>query len=173
MGQTRGFRIGRKLVQLWNSACESKNQTPRYTRLNPSNHSSCCYNNHNRRHTWVTTLKRKLKKNPLKMDSSKMGKTLLSGFVKREIREEGSVCKGKTIPKGYLVVYAGQRDDDHRFLVPVVYCNHPLFGKLLEEAEEEYGYNSSGGLIIPCGVPEFECVKTKIASESCRGLKKR
>lgn len=69
------------------------------------------------------------------------------------------------VPKGHLAVYVGQKDADFcRVLVPVIYFNHPLFGELLREAEEEFGYDHPGGITIPCGVSEFERVKTKIAA---------
>lgn len=69
------------------------------------------------------------------------------------------------VPKGHLAVYVGQKDADFcRVLVPVIYFNHPLFGELLREAEEEFGYDHPGGITIPCGVSEFERVKTRIAA---------
>ena len=77
------------------------------------------------------------------------------------------------VPKGYLAVYVGQKDGEEfrRVVVPVVYFNHPLFGELLREAKEEFGYHHPGGITIPCPVTEFERVKTRIASGSgCRRL---
>ncbi|XP_057433689.1 auxin-responsive protein SAUR36-like [Lotus japonicus] len=66
-----------------------------------------------------------------------------------------------------LAVYVGQKDGEfHRVLVSVVYCNHPLFGDLLREAEREYGFHHPGGITIPCRVTEFERVKTRIESGS-------
>jgi hypothetical protein len=35
-------------------------------------------------------------------------------------------------------------------LVPVIYFNHPLFGELLREAEEEFRHQHQGGITIPC-----------------------
>ncbi|KAL4362196.1 hypothetical protein GQ457_04G032460 [Hibiscus cannabinus] len=73
----------------------------------------------------------------------------------------------REIPKGHLAVYVGEKDGEfHRVLVPVIYFNHPLFGELLRGAEEEYGFNHNGGITIPCGVSEFETVKTRIAAGS-------
>lgn len=69
------------------------------------------------------------------------------------------------VPKGHMAVYVGQKDGDfHRVLVPVFYFNHPLFGELLREAEEEFGFNQPGGITIPCRFAEFERVKTRIAA---------
>lgn len=71
------------------------------------------------------------------------------------------------VPKGHLVVYVGEKEDDaHRYLVPVIYFNHPLFGELLKGVEEEYGYDHPGRIQIPCQVSEFENVRTRIAGGS-------
>ncbi|GJY59808.1 auxin-responsive protein SAUR36-like protein [Tanacetum coccineum] len=65
-----------------------------------------------------------------------------------------------------MAVYVGQKDGDFkRVLVPVLYINHPLFGQLLREAEEEYGHDHAGGITIPCRFSDFENVKTRIAAE--------
>ncbi|XP_057437261.1 auxin-responsive protein SAUR36 [Lotus japonicus] len=71
------------------------------------------------------------------------------------------------VPKGHLAVYVGEEDGElHRVLVPVIYFNHPLFGELLKEAEDEFGFHHHGGITIPCRVTEFERVKTRIAAGS-------
>lgn len=77
-----------------------------------------------------------------------------------------------SVPKGYLAVYVGQKEeggDFQRVLVPVPYCNHPLFSELLREAEEEYGYSHQGGITIPCGVSEFQQVQNRISAAGCGG----
>ncbi|KAL2892461.1 Auxin-responsive protein SAUR36 [Bienertia sinuspersici] len=78
-------------------------------------------------------------------------------------------------PKGHLAVYVGPTKEEEgglarakRVVMPVIYINHPLFQKLLEEAEEKYGFDHSGGITIPCPVSEFEKVKTRIASGRAR-----
>lgn len=64
-----------------------------------------------------------------------------------------------------MAVYVGQKDGVfQRVLVPVIYFNHPLFGDLLREAEEEYGFAHPGGITIPCRISEFERVQTRIAA---------
>lgn len=70
------------------------------------------------------------------------------------------------VPKGHLAVYVGRRSGElRRVLVPVVYFNHPLFGDLLREAEEEFGFSHrGGGITIPCEVSEFERVKSQVAA---------
>lgn len=81
-------------------------------------------------------------------------------------RLENPVVEKKfVVPKGKMAVYVGQKDGEFtRVLVPVIYINHPLFGQLLREAEEEYGHDHAGGITIPCRFSEFENVKTRIAA---------
>ncbi|XP_057499827.1 auxin-responsive protein SAUR36-like [Actinidia eriantha] len=84
-----------------------------------------------------------------------------------------SLDKAEAVPKGRLAVYVGQKDGGfHRVVVPVVYFNHPLFGELLREAEDEFGFNHPGGITIPCRISDFERVQTRIAAtgKSCRKL---
>ncbi|XP_039035814.1 auxin-responsive protein SAUR32-like [Hibiscus syriacus] len=46
------------------------------------------------------------------------------------------------VPKGCLAVNVGSEgEEQQRFVVPVMYFNHPLFMQLLKEAEEEYGFD--------------------------------
>ncbi|KAL4389548.1 hypothetical protein AHAS_Ahas03G0056100 [Arachis hypogaea] len=62
--------------------------------------------------------------------------------------------KNNDVPKGYLAVYVG--DKMKRILIPISYLNQPLFQELLNQAEEEFGYDHpNGGLTIPCGEDEF------------------
>ncbi|XP_057750285.1 indole-3-acetic acid-induced protein ARG7-like [Arachis stenosperma] len=65
-----------------------------------------------------------------------------------------SASKGTNVPKGYLAVYVG--DKMRRFVIPVCYLNQPSFQELLNQAEEEFGYDHpTGGLTIPCSEDEF------------------
>ncbi|KAL5183815.1 Auxin-responsive protein SAUR36 [Glycine soja] len=69
------------------------------------------------------------------------------------------------LPKGHLAVYVGESEDEkQRVLVPVTYFNHPLLGKLLEDAEKVYGFDHPGVITIPCRVSEFERVQKIIAT---------
>ncbi|GLJ10523.1 hypothetical protein SUGI_0129740 [Cryptomeria japonica] len=54
------------------------------------------------------------------------------------------------VPEGHLAVYAGFGCEIKRFIVPAVYFNHSLFRPLLDKVEEEFGFNNSGPILIPC-----------------------
>ncbi|KAG2395378.1 Auxin-responsive protein [Vigna angularis] len=69
------------------------------------------------------------------------------------------------VPKGCLAIKVGQGEDQQRFVVPVMYFNHPLFMQLLKEAEEEYGFDQKGTITIPCHVEQFRNVRGIIDSE--------
>ncbi|KAB5524059.1 hypothetical protein DKX38_021808 [Salix brachista] len=72
----------------------------------------------------------------------------------------------KDIPKGCLAVMVGQGEEQQRFVIPVIYINHPLFMDLLKEAEEEYGFDQQGPITIPCHVEEFRNVQGMIEEEN-------
>ncbi|KAK1434826.1 hypothetical protein QVD17_00580 [Tagetes erecta] len=55
---------------------------------------------------------------------------------------------------GSLAVYVGP--ERHRFIIPTRLVNLPVFSSLLNKAEEEFGFQTSGGLIIPCDVNFFQ-----------------
>ncbi|CAL5212557.1 unnamed protein product [Lathyrus oleraceus] len=68
-------------------------------------------------------------------------------------RTQGST-KGSEVPKGYLAVYVG--DKMARFVIPITYLNQSLFQEVLNQAEQEFGYDHPmGGLTIPCSEDEF------------------
>ncbi|KAJ6851249.1 uncharacterized protein M6B38_261260 [Iris pallida] len=70
-------------------------------------------------------------------------------------------------PKGCMAVRVGRREEEQeRFVVPVVYLNHPLFLGLLKEAEEEYGFEHAGAITIPCHVEHFRHVRGIIDRDS-------
>ncbi|KAI3705868.1 hypothetical protein L1987_76117 [Smallanthus sonchifolius] len=64
--------------------------------------------------------------------------------------------KMMNIPKGCMIVTVGHEDEEQkRFVIPVMYVNHPLFMELLKEAEDEYGFHHQGPINIPCHVKDF------------------
>ncbi|KAH9317690.1 hypothetical protein KI387_019459 [Taxus chinensis] len=68
--------------------------------------------------------------------------------------------------KGFLPLYVGAQGEElQRCVVPVEYINHPLFRKLLNEAEEEYGFDQRAAITIPCQVSELQYVQEVIHKE--------
>lgn len=67
------------------------------------------------------------------------------------------------VPKGFLAVYVGP--ELRRFIIPTSYLSHSLFKMLLEKAAEEFGFDQSGGLTIPCEIETFKyllkCIETQ------------
>ncbi|VFQ66114.1 unnamed protein product [Cuscuta campestris] len=72
----------------------------------------------------------------------------------------------KDVPRGCVAVMVGQGREQQRFVIPVIYVNHPLFLSLLKEAEEEYGFSHNGPITIPCHVAEFRQVEGIIHKET-------
>ncbi|CAA7040637.1 unnamed protein product [Microthlaspi erraticum] len=64
------------------------------------------------------------------------------------------------VPKGCLAVKVGHGEEQERFVIPVLYFNHPLFGQLLKEAEDEFGFAQKGTITIPCHVEEFRTISS-------------
>jgi SAUR family protein len=58
------------------------------------------------------------------------------------------------VPAGHVAVCVGT--SCRRFVVRATYLNHPVFKKLLVQAEEEYGFANQGPLAIPCDESLFE-----------------
>ncbi|KAM3231368.1 hypothetical protein ACQJBY_061505 [Aegilops geniculata] len=57
------------------------------------------------------------------------------------------------VAAGCFSVYVGAERE--RFVVRTDCANHPLFRRLLDAAEREYGYASQGPLALPCDVGTF------------------
>lgn len=89
---------------------------------------------------------------------------ILEGYKKGiEYYDSG---RSSNVPKGFLAVYVGEGQEHHRFEVPVPYFNHPLFGELLKEAEDKYGFDQRGALNLPCKLSQFEKVQSLIRWDS-------
>ncbi|KAL9679435.1 hypothetical protein QQ045_017297 [Rhodiola kirilowii] len=73
------------------------------------------------------------------------------------------------VKKGCVAVQVGSEDEDggfQRFVIPISYLYHPLFKKLLERAQEVYGYHTAGPLKLPCLVDDFVHLRWQIERES-------
>jgi SAUR family protein len=85
----------------------------------------------------------------------------LQSILRASVTARHAVSKSAEVPKGYVVVYVGEKQK--RFVVPISYLNQPLFQDLLNQAEEEFGYDHpTGGLSIPCNEVVFECITSRL-----------
>ncbi|PWA51161.1 small auxin-up RNA [Artemisia annua] len=76
--------------------------------------------------------------------------------------------KNKLTPEGCFPVYVGL--EKQRFNIKTKYANHPLFTMLLEDAENEYGYNSNGPICLPCDVDLFYKVLAEMEANEVQPL---
>lgn len=67
------------------------------------------------------------------------------------------------VPEGYLAVYVGSQER-RRFVIPTTYLSSRVFGRLLEKAEEEFGFDQRGALTIPCDISVFESALTRLST---------
>ncbi|KAK9164423.1 hypothetical protein Syun_005325 [Stephania yunnanensis] len=75
----------------------------------------------------------------------------------RRWRSKASMAAGRIpsdVPAGHVAVTVGRASK--RFVVRATYLNHPVFKRLLVQAEEEYGFAHHGPLSIPCDESVFE-----------------
>nr|XP_012573099.1 auxin-induced protein 15A-like [Cicer arietinum] len=73
-----------------------------------------------------------------------------------------AASKDVNMPKGYFAVYVGETQK--RFVIPISYLNQPSFQNLLDQAEEEFGYDHPmGGLTIPCSEDVFQHITSSLA----------
>ncbi|KAF5743673.1 hypothetical protein HS088_TW08G00258 [Tripterygium wilfordii] len=72
---------------------------------------------------------------------------------REEDKKKTKKRKVEVAPEGCFAVYVGA--EKQRFIIKTEFANHPLFKMLLENAESEYGYDSSGPILIPCNVDLF------------------
>jgi len=68
------------------------------------------------------------------------------------------------VPEGCLAVYVGP--DMRRFVIQASFLYNPLFRELLRRSEEEYGFETEGGLRIPCEAGEFEKLLRQMENEA-------
>uniref|UniRef100_A0ACD5UCJ3 Uncharacterized protein n=1 Tax=Avena sativa TaxID=4498 RepID=A0ACD5UCJ3_AVESA len=142
-----GFRLGRKLLSAWRWAlCGRRRRRGGYLRLTTSCPSEEDHRSPKKElppvFRWGQSLARRL------------------SFGRRDSEKllgEAAAAAAKT-PKGQVAVYVGGGGPGEplRYVVPVVYFNHPMFGELLREAEEAFGFHHPGGITIPCAVARFE-----------------
>ncbi|XP_071697478.1 auxin-responsive protein SAUR21-like [Rutidosis leptorrhynchoides] len=85
-------------------------------------------------------------------------------ILKRSFSNGCSTSTTMNIPKGHFAVYVGEQEKK-RFVVHVSLLSQPTFQELLNQAEEEVGYNHSmGGLTIPCNEDVFTDVASHLGA---------
>lgn len=85
---------------------------------------------------------------------------------RRKARIAAAKSAPSDVPAGHVAICVGS--SCRRFIVRATYLNHPIFKKLLVQAEEEYGFSNQGPLAIPCDESFFEEV-LRVVSRSESG----
>ncbi|CAL5030794.1 unnamed protein product [Urochloa decumbens] len=151
-----GFRLGRKLLGLWRWAlCGRSRRRRGYLRLQQrcaAGTGDCGERAASNKLPPVLRWGRSLARRLSRLGWRAGGRRALGGVGVGGDVEEPEV----TTPKGKVAVYVGGGEASLRYVVPVVYFNHPMFGELLREAEEEFGFHHPGGITIPCPAARFE-----------------
>lgn len=75
-------------------------------------------------------------------------------LVKKESFGEIEEGLPMDVPKGHFAVYVGENRT--RYIVPISHLSNPQFQRLLQQAEEEFGFDHGTGLSIPCHEEVFE-----------------
>ncbi|ESQ51280.1 hypothetical protein EUTSA_v10017524mg [Eutrema salsugineum] len=114
----------------------------------------------------------------IKVDSSKKkmgGIEKLKNVVERLVQikgfspkkpcsdEYGRASVPKDVKEGHFAVIAvdGYYEPTQKFVVPIMFLEHPMFRKLLERAEEEYGFDHEGALMVPCRPSHLRTILTE------------
>ncbi|XLR56001.1 hypothetical protein HN51_010325 [Arachis hypogaea] len=75
------------------------------------------------------------------------------GPIRKQWHVGDHMQKGPMFQKAIL---QSMGDKMRRFVIPVCYLNQPSFQELLNQSEEEFGYDHpTGGLTIPCSEDAF------------------
>ncbi|KQJ83803.1 auxin-responsive protein SAUR36 [Brachypodium distachyon] len=152
-----GFRLGRKLLSAWRWAlCGRRRRSRRggYLRLQTSPRPSGAACEEDNRVD-------DKKPSPVLRWGQSLVRLLSLGRRdggRRTLDGGGGGGEAAKTPKGQVAVYVGGGGPGEplRYVVPVVYFNHPMFGELLREAEEAFGFQHPGGITIPCAAAKFE-----------------
>ncbi|XP_010253978.1 PREDICTED: auxin-responsive protein SAUR32-like [Nelumbo nucifera] len=73
-----------------------------------------------------------------------------------EEMDESTTSVPKDVKEGHFAVIAADDGEPKRFIVALDYLANPSFLRLLEQAEEEFGFDQEGALTIPCRSSELE-----------------
>ncbi|KAJ9181546.1 hypothetical protein P3X46_009667 [Hevea brasiliensis] len=90
------------------------------------------------------------------MHSASKGSSPNANKLKKEI--EAAKMVPKDVKQGHFAVIAVKGGEPKRFVVELENLTNPAFMKLLEEAEEEYGFQQKGVLAVPCQPEELQII---------------
>ncbi|GFQ03295.1 auxin-induced protein 15a [Phtheirospermum japonicum] len=62
------------------------------------------------------------------------------------------------VREGHFAVHAVDDGELRRFVIELSYLAHPGFLKLLAQAEEEFGFDQTGVLAIPCTYSDLQTI---------------
>ncbi|KAJ8634490.1 hypothetical protein MRB53_008757 [Persea americana] len=77
-------------------------------------------------------------------------------LLHRPIFSDSDSNPPRRITSGFFAVYVGV--ERIRFIIPTRFLRLPIFVALLNKAEEEFGFQARGGLVLPCEVGFFKGV---------------
>ncbi|CAL0313301.1 unnamed protein product [Lupinus luteus] len=80
-------------------------------------------------------------------------KQLMTRWKQHTLRHHNDTVSSPLPPSGFLFIYVGP--ERTRFVIPARFINLPIFASLLKQSEEEFGFISNGGLVLPCQVGFF------------------
>lgn len=69
---------------------------------------------------------------------------------------EAATMVPEDVKEGHFAVWAVMGGESKRFIVDLCYLTNPAFLRLLEQAEEEYGFEQKGTLAVPCQPEELQ-----------------
>ncbi|KAG8647215.1 auxin-responsive protein SAUR32 [Manihot esculenta] len=90
------------------------------------------------------------------MLSASKGTSLKANKLKEEIEAEKMVPED--VKQGHFAVIAVKGGEPKRFIMELDHLTNPAFMKLLEQAEEEYGFQQKGVLAVPCQPEELQMI---------------
>ncbi|KAL1198628.1 Protein SMALL AUXIN UP-REGULATED RNA 51 [Cardamine amara subsp. amara] len=82
------------------------------------------------------------------------------GKKQSNVYSEGENGHPLDVPKGHFVVYVGE--NRVRYVVPISFLTRPEFQLLLQQAEEEFGFDHDMGLTIPCEEVVFQSLTSML-----------
>ncbi|KAI5684091.1 hypothetical protein M9H77_05319 [Catharanthus roseus] len=85
---------------------------------------------------------------------SSFGRKNNGGGYHHHHHDENGTSLPHDVPKGHFAVYVGENRS--RYIIPISWLAYPEFQNLLQQAEEEFGFNyHDNGLTIPCDEQSF------------------